>query len=745
MEKTSAMTSEKRATAAVLSMFPNLEALDSFVEDSKHSYRLDSFIDFAKKHHIIPSAQESEFRQFISENSLGVDQCIPQPGVTFEEIINNKSEWLGVDVSTRKLTDTINAFLTDNHLELTSVSNSIISRLKRESANTPHKRDTLRAIAFWLGWEKTHLAPSWNYYVLAKICPAPETVLSEKEGISLHFKVRGTGREKVVEWLKYKIKKCVQYLGLHHIDLKRMAISPTSLTLNLPKLEGPSDDPILFGKAAQEGLAILHQVLTRFYLSDLYGINDLITGVTAGDFLENRETSRALVDAFLPEGNDIRFNNFAYLCVKLDGIKVIFHQTPLEVRLPNGQLTTTWALKSFWCYTYYDFVPQLMDPTIIPDSLTSPSFPEFRNALYFPHQPTAHKVLTVLKRFPQNTLVMLEIAKTLTWRMMFDEANHVLTAVLSSYPHHLVARTLRIYLMINKALRQKNHAIFDQLSRLAIKDGAVFLSSQTVEELDFFCELGFVNLNTAIGHLTFLKNSDTSQPASDVGKKIMRLLEESAKNFREGAIKSSSGRDAHAFFWEAFAIALHRLLASNPGLFESNTPVSDPDGIFLVVGAETFVQNGWSASTIADEAFLELSILDAISHAESTLMMRAYRPGLYFTFASALFDFVPELKVKGLKFILLWIERAKAEAEKSIRDHQTVGTYGLANSLHMIVPADIVLKQINAGLRIVRDITRAIGDAPDDTLVRRDQFPAEYIGVKLTLLGLNMDDDHPVA
>lgn len=725
------MTPTDRATAALLSVFPDIDALDSFVEDSKRPERLDTFVRFAHQHKVIDRPTESALRRFVAENRLPLDLCTPPPALSFEELIDNKTAWLEVDGSTRKMTDTINSFFQDQHLELTRISNSIISRLKQEPVNTPHKRDTLRAIAFWVGYERTHLAPAWNYYVLIRLCPNPERILSEKEGLSLRIHVLGTGREKVVDWLRDELRKSIQYLGLHHVNLKLMSASATTAFLNLPKVEGPAGEPTLFATAARDSMALVHQVMIRFYLSGFYGTNALVVAVSAGEFQQNNADGETLVDALLPEGNTVRFSHFAHLCVKIAGIKVVFDPEPTEARLPNGQITMVWRLKSFWNFSFYDFIPQLLDPAIIPESVTAPSFPEFRKALYFPHQRTAHKILTTLKRFPQNALLMLEVAKTLACRMMFHEANHVLTAILSSNPSHLVARTLRMQLLMNQSLVQNRFTVFNQLAERAIAEGQSLQRNHTVEESEFFCELGLVYLNTALRHLVFARNDGAGMPRSESQRIIIDLLGQAENRFQEGAINSPSGYDSRSTFWQFYATAFRRLIAGDATLLESNAPLTDAANVFPDVGENYLIQLGWLDGVSVDETFFENRFLDAIQRYESTVMLRSFKPSIYFSFAAILFDFIPVLNVRSVKQALMWLEQAKAETVKLMRDYDQVGVYGVANFFAQIVRADAFLNHIEAALVAVGHVVATVADLPDDALVERHRFPKKYRGMKL--------------
>lgn len=50
------------------------------------------------------------------------------------------------------------------------VSSTMLSRLRTESADSPKKRNTLRSLAFWIGYARPELAASWHYPALLAAC-----------------------------------------------------------------------------------------------------------------------------------------------------------------------------------------------------------------------------------------------------------------------------------------------------------------------------------------------------------------------------------------------------------------------------------------------------------------------------------------------------------------------------------------------------------------------------------------------
>ncbi|MCP4552773.1 MAG: hypothetical protein GY834_12200 [Bacteroidetes bacterium] len=78
-------------------------------------------------------------------------------------------------------------------IDLPRLSNVMFTRLKSDPADTPRKRDALRSIAFWLGHERAHLGPLWNFETLSKLCDRIEPKIDYKEGVRIAFSIYSRG------------------------------------------------------------------------------------------------------------------------------------------------------------------------------------------------------------------------------------------------------------------------------------------------------------------------------------------------------------------------------------------------------------------------------------------------------------------------------------------------------------------------------------------------------------------------
>ncbi|MBU0994274.1 MAG: hypothetical protein KJ737_17425 [Proteobacteria bacterium] len=164
------MSNVSEAKAAIPAVFPTLETLKNFSMKSYNTKALDSFISFAATEGVIKQADLESFTQFIRINERSHSACSPPKDLNLEEFFKRKKELLKTNHSARTMTDRINALIQSCKIELPKISNTMLTRLKKEPADTSHKRNTLRSLVFWIGYERPGLDPSWNYETFLKLC-----------------------------------------------------------------------------------------------------------------------------------------------------------------------------------------------------------------------------------------------------------------------------------------------------------------------------------------------------------------------------------------------------------------------------------------------------------------------------------------------------------------------------------------------------------------------------------------------
>ena len=118
-----------------------------------------------------------------------------------------------MNLSGRALTDRVNSLIKEYGIELPRVSNSMLTRLKKEPADTLYKQNVLRSLAFWLGHERGDLGPLWNYETLRRLCGERKPSENYREGVRIGFALYGRGDvidHDIVGWLKKALRNYIE-------------------------------------------------------------------------------------------------------------------------------------------------------------------------------------------------------------------------------------------------------------------------------------------------------------------------------------------------------------------------------------------------------------------------------------------------------------------------------------------------------------------------------------------------------
>src|SRR5208283_4827383 len=130
MEKKN-MKKAQQALSALLAVFPTTENLALFSGNTANKNIMESFLAFALRHGLIKKNEVKSLHDLIRQHSRPYQDLIP-PNLSFEELLEKKQEVLKMKLSGRALTDRINSLLDEHRIELPKVSNSMLTRLKRE-------------------------------------------------------------------------------------------------------------------------------------------------------------------------------------------------------------------------------------------------------------------------------------------------------------------------------------------------------------------------------------------------------------------------------------------------------------------------------------------------------------------------------------------------------------------------------------------------------------------------------------
>ena len=179
------MKIKEKALSALLAVFPTTGSLSEFTEISNNVIIYNSLIDYAVRNDLIKTADENNFKTFINRHADSAEKFIPPKDINFENFLEKKDKLLRLNLSLRAVTSRINAFLAAERIALPKVTNSMLTRLKKEPADTVYKQNVLRSFAFWLGHERPDLTANWNFETMVRLCSDGKQTENYSEGVRI--------------------------------------------------------------------------------------------------------------------------------------------------------------------------------------------------------------------------------------------------------------------------------------------------------------------------------------------------------------------------------------------------------------------------------------------------------------------------------------------------------------------------------------------------------------------------------
>ncbi len=666
------MIKEKNADFAILSVFPSLETFHELKDNFDNQIIIDSFVNFAFEKQLIPVPEEDYFEQFIRRNQDKILKPSMSSDLSFETLLTKKKELLEISISGRALTDRVNALIETHCIALPKLTNTMLSRLKKEPADTPHKLNSLRAIAFWLGYERSNFQAAWNFKVLLKLCRAASPVRKIDQGVRIGLSLHSRGDvidQEAVTWLKKNIKNHIAsamtmlpYGGWGRVK----SYDITTIYIDFPK-EGQANYPASYQTSIRKAISVAHQMAVRWAMSEHSKKNRFLSiGIATGEFLNLNNYLLPILNAKLPGDPVIRMTDYTHQCILIGDIRAVFCDQPETVTLFNGEPLSIWWVVGLWSFIYWDFIPALLE-----DGIMQPT-PESTNSLnrsfMYPDTLEKQEKFNSIKRFflfPQNSLLGIEIAKTLYYRRCFWEANEILRTVLSLDPKNVCARSLRMMLFRNLAIEEPVCSISQIHFERAEAEAQFILQNFNTFEEDFFCEYAAISLSKAV---CMLRRMRKGEEIGAYGKNIRRLkakifkcLRTAAKLFEKGIVVSTSG---YRSVWFLLCTRmLHRILETSDRFFEtSEIPVSVSKKIYSQTAFDILssVNNyGWrDLDGGSDHGFMEKVIFQSFDQYGGSVTLRAYQSTLYFCYAVMLWDAFPGRTVNTAKRVLKFFREA---------------------------------------------------------------------------------------
>ena len=711
------MDKKQKAVSALLAVFPTPQTFIDFSENNKNTPAWRSFLAFALKNNLVGSADEAALDAFIRSHARYREDSLPPEHLNFEELLEKKAELLRVNVSVRSLADRINTLLADHQIDLPRVSNAMLTRLKKEPANTAHKENVLRSLAFWIGHERADLGSRWNYETLLMLCLKSRS--SEQncpEGVRIGFALYSRGDvidHDLVGWLKKTLKQYIEK-SIGHFAYGRWgkvrSHDITTLYVDFPK-EDEAEDPAAYRQCLRSAVSLAHQLAIRWALSSYRTQNRFLAiGIAAGEYATLDNYLLPILNAKLPGDPVIRTTDYVRQCLLINDIRAILCPRPQETALFNGEALIIWWIVAFWSTLYFDFIPELLDDPILKDDPAAISV--LSRLLYFPGKTTgpltqtlpANAVTTFFK-FPHNALLGIEIAKTLYYRRRFREALEILRIVLSIDPTDLTARTLRMVLFRNLALDAPSFAISAGMIRQAEQEAFYIEENCPMKSEDFYCEYAVVSLTDAMQTLRYTragKGICAGQYDLEWSKQaIFAALDRAEILFGRGMTVSPSYIRS-SYLLDTVRI-LQAVLKSDEELFlnHQKTLNGKPE-VVLRPSLDFQWQIGYTGDDLPPEhreAFMESIMVKKSDIHDDSIALEAYRPTTYFCHAVSLWDMLPVRTVAIAKRALKKLCEARTIAAAMARDHVCI--YSFTRTYGEMMPVEEFVRHMDRCIAMI--------------------------------------------
>ncbi len=711
------MNQNERAAAALMAAFPTFESYALFAANSENKQILTALIAFAAQNGLIADgAGVSGLEAFIRAQARSPEACALPGHLTFEDFFEQKEVLLELNLSARALSDRINHLIAEHRIGLPKVSNSMLTRLKKEVVDTTHKQNVIRSLAFWLGHDRGHLGPQWNYESLIRLCRGGRQQIDHREGVRIGFALYSRGDvidHDIVGWLKRELKRYIESaIGRFAYGRwgKVRSHDITTLYVDFPKEERLST-PASYRQCLRSAVSLAHQIAIRWALCEYCSQNRFLSiGIAAGDYAVLDNYLLPVLNSRLPGDPVIRLTDFARQCVLINDIRALLCSRPSEITLFNGETLTIWWVVGLWSTLYFDFVPDLLEDRILgPDDqsaldlthlLWSPAVSDASSAAE-----EGGNAISTFFRFPHNSLLGMEIAKTLYYRRRFWEAIEILKIVLSLDPTHLNARTLRMVLFRNLAIDAPSYAIAEGLFNQAYQEALIIQQTCSFQAEDFYCEYAVVYLAQAMTTLRYLRQGKGSiqgaEQSPQIIQNVLSCLDQAQRLFSTGMMVSPTGIRAN-YLLNSVNI-LKAVLKSDARLFsDPDRPIDAAHATVKQPTLDYHWQIGYlreGLSTQRPYEIIEKIYKNNIVTHDDSISLQAYRPTTYFCTAVAWWDLFPVRTVAGAKNALQMLNNAAAIADAMAQ--KDICIYSFTRTYGEMIPAVEFIRHMQKAVRMI--------------------------------------------
>jgi len=667
---------EDRKLNAVLSIFPTIDSFENFVQQEKGFDYAKSIIYWIYSNNLIMNETIDSFRSLLLDSNMNQRTefyHLFENILSFSDFIDKRSEYIGVKSSVKQFVKTINQFLKVNKIQIPAINDVTITRLRTGPADTPAKKNTLRALSLWIGHERHNCGLSYHYENLLYLCDQNiDKIWNEKEGCRVAIGLFSRGDlidDALVRWLIEKIKK-------HQEDFDKDSVgtihsyNTTTLYVDFYKRNEESNQfyhPTTFGECINKAISFSYTLMIRWLLSKYNTSKRFLSiGIASGVFSDF--DYYGYIQGILSEDikNDpvIRLTDFTRQCIVINDIRVLICPAPKEQFISSGELNKVWWLDGLWNTIYWDLIPEMIyDKAILSDEKMRSLLWVSKNQMIDINESDAVKTFL---QSQNNTFLGLEIAKTLFYKRKFIEANEILRIILCREPKNIIARTLRISIHWNNGVNADTYSKAEMSFRLIEKEVEFIEEYCENKDEDYYCEYGLGIVGHAITILRFIKREILDK---SMLTKVLSLLNDAESLYEKSKVISSTG--SRSVYLLLYTKSLKGLIL-NDDLFITNFPYEscfiDKYKPFETVTNEVFTVIGWIHPDLKDlkqkMLFFENRAYQAIKLHDDSTFLRTYIPGVTFCYAVLLWDFNPFITRQTINKVMDLLQKAYQSASQ---------------------------------------------------------------------------------
>ena len=335
-------------------------------------------------------------------------------------------------------------------------------------------------------------------------------------------------------------------------------------------------------------------------------------------------------------------------------------------------------------------------------------------------------------RFPHNSLLGVEIAKTLYYRRRFVEANEILRIVLSIDPSELTARTLRLQLFRNMALDAPSYAVAAGLFKMAEHEALYIQGNCSYQSEEFYSEYAILYLAKAIMIVKHMRYNNSYFQGLRNSQQLMETVFsafDKAEELFEKAITVSPSGIRSSFLLNCVRI-LKAIFKSDEDIFiNSDKPIDAKPEIVKQPSIDLQWQLGFLRNDLSMQdqyGFTEQMFLKKQKIHDDSISLQAYRPTTYFCHAVALWDMLPIRTVAMAKRAFQMLGQAM-ELAKSL-ESDDVCIYSVTSNYGEMISVAEFVRHMEKSMQLIEKT------AGDDLFKREDNEVIKSDGALSSIL-----------